>query len=71
MSARDDIVVTKGQLARLLDEISGTDLLEVRLSAYELEGKHGLLAQYVLDNGRQGEDEKVKVLVIGKGVVRL
>lgn len=63
------IKVSKGQLKALWEAVGGTDLREVTIKPYDLEGKHGLIATYT--DGDQRDEVQVKILVIGDGVVKL
>ncbi|HEY6568571.1 MAG TPA: hypothetical protein VI341_13730 [Actinomycetota bacterium] len=63
------VKVKKGQLAKLLEAIPGTDLMEIELRPTQVEGKPALLALFTERGGK--EEVGVRLLVVGDGVVRL
>jgi hypothetical protein len=66
---RDSFKVTKGQLAKLVNIIEGTDLMEATLRQVTVEGRNGILVTWV-ESDQMG-DVKHKALVVGDGVVKL
>jgi hypothetical protein len=65
----DGVKVTKGQLTRLLNEIEGTDLLEIELRPTNVEDAPALLAIVTREEQRDSYTERW--LVAGNGVVKL
>lgn len=65
----NDVRVTKGQMAKLLEAIPGTDLMEIQLRPTQVEGKAALLATFKEHGGK--DEVTVRLLVVGDGVVRL
>jgi hypothetical protein len=63
------VKVTKGQLAKLLEAIPGTDLMMVELKPTQVEGQPALMATVEVDD--RMESHKERYLVVGDGVVKL
>lgn len=62
--------VRKGQLAQLLQEIGGTDLMEVELRPTAVENEPALIAEWS-EHGPKNDKTVHKVLLIGAGIVKV
>lgn len=65
----DHITVTKGQLEKLLAEVGGTEFRQITLKQTDIEGKPALLA--ITPSDDRNDDEDIRYLVAGNGVIRL